>query len=70
MNNALSVPFLNHVLIIFCFLIRFKEDGIVKYLEPAKELISPEHCTLVVTFDDVEEYNQVLSTTIVEEYYR
>ncbi|XP_029049323.2 DNA replication licensing factor Mcm6 [Osmia bicornis bicornis] len=52
------------------FLEEFKEDGIVKYLEPAKELISPEHCTLVVTFDDVEEYNQVLSTTIVEEYYR
>lgn len=23
-----------------------------------------------MTFDDVDEYNQVLSTTIVEEYYR
>ncbi|XP_078052161.1 minichromosome maintenance 6 [Augochlora pura] len=52
------------------FLEEFKEDGVVKYLEPAKELISPEHCTLEVTFDDVDEYNQVLSTTIVEEYYR
>ncbi|XP_076183735.1 minichromosome maintenance 6 [Ptiloglossa arizonensis] len=52
------------------FLEEFKEDGIVKYLEPAKELISPEHCTLEVSFDDVDEYNQVLSTTIVEEYYR
>ncbi|XP_043252206.1 DNA replication licensing factor Mcm6 [Colletes gigas] len=52
------------------FLEEFKEDGIVKYLEPAKELISPEHYTLEVTFDDVDEYNQVLSTTIVEEYYR
>lgn len=48
----------------------FKEDGVVKYLEPAKELVSPEHSTLEVTFDDVDEYNQVLSTTIVEEYYR
>ncbi|KZC14034.1 PREDICTED: DNA replication licensing factor Mcm6 [Dufourea novaeangliae] len=52
------------------FLEEFKEDGVVKYLEPAKELISPEHSTLEVTFDDVDEYNQVLSTTIVEEYYR
>lgn len=52
------------------FLEEFKEHGIVKYLEPAKELISPEQCTLEVTFDDVDEYNQVLSTTIVEEYYR
>ncbi|XP_054015048.1 DNA replication licensing factor Mcm6 [Hylaeus anthracinus] len=52
------------------FLEEFKEDGVVKYLEPAKELISPEHCTLEVIFDDVDEYNQVLSTTIVEEYYR
>ncbi|XP_017891495.1 DNA replication licensing factor Mcm6 [Ceratina calcarata] len=52
------------------FLEEFKEDGVVKYLEPAKELVSPEHCTLEVTFDDVDEYNQVLSTTIVEEYYR
>ncbi|KOX74494.1 DNA replication licensing factor Mcm6 [Melipona quadrifasciata] len=52
------------------FLEEFKEHGIVKYLEPAKELVSPEQCTLEVTFDDVDEYNQVLSTTIVEEYYR
>ncbi|XP_031836798.1 minichromosome maintenance 6 [Nomia melanderi] len=52
------------------FLEEFKEDGVVKYLAPAKELVSPEHSTLEVTFDDVDEYNQVLSTTIVEEYYR
>ena len=52
------------------FLEEFKEDGIVKYLEAARELVSPEHSTLEVTFDDVDEYNQVLSTTIVEEYYR
>lgn len=55
---------------IIILLIRFKEHGIVKYLDPAKELISPEQSTLEVTFDDVDEYNQVLSTTIVEEYYR
>ncbi|XP_015600905.1 DNA replication licensing factor Mcm6 [Cephus cinctus] len=52
------------------FLEVFKEDGEVKYLEPAKELISPERSTLEVSFDDIEKFNQVLSTTIIEEYYR
>ncbi|KAG7191068.1 hypothetical protein KM043_007110 [Ampulex compressa] len=52
------------------FLEEFKEEGIVKYLELAKELVSPERSTLEVSFDDIDEYNQVLSTTIVEEYYR
>lgn len=49
---------------------RFKEDDELKYLEAAKELVSPERSTLVVSFDDVEKYNQVLATTIIEEYYR
>ncbi|KAG5318172.1 MCM6 factor, partial [Acromyrmex heyeri] len=52
------------------FLERFKEFEVVKYLEPAKELISPERCTLEVSFDDTEAYNQMLATTIIEEYYR
>ncbi|KAK2588592.1 hypothetical protein KPH14_006364 [Odynerus spinipes] len=52
------------------FLEEFKEDGVVKYLDAAKELISPERSTLEVSFDDVDAYNQALSTTIVEEYYR
>ncbi|XP_012536234.1 DNA replication licensing factor Mcm6 [Monomorium pharaonis] len=52
------------------FLERFKEFDVVKYLEPAKELISPERCTLEVSFEDTETYNQMLATTIVEEYYR
>ncbi|XP_011167752.1 DNA replication licensing factor Mcm6 [Solenopsis invicta] len=52
------------------FLERFKEYDVVKYLEPAKELISPERCTLEVSFEDTEAYNQMLATTIVEEYYR
>ncbi|KAI4483981.1 hypothetical protein M0804_007437 [Polistes exclamans] len=52
------------------FLEEFKEDGTVKYVEAAKELISPERSTLEVSFDDVDSYNQALSTTIVEEYYR
>lgn len=49
---------------------RFKEDGIVKYLEPAQQLKEPERSTLEVSFDDVEKYNQNLATTIIEEYYR
>lgn len=52
------------------FLEEFKEDGLVKYLAPAKELVSPERSTLEVSFDDIDAYNQALSTTIVEEYYR
>ncbi|XP_032667167.1 DNA replication licensing factor Mcm6 [Odontomachus brunneus] len=52
------------------FLEEFKEDGEVKYLEPAKELISPERCTLEISLEDIETYNQVLARTIVEEYYR
>ncbi|XP_011495965.1 PREDICTED: DNA replication licensing factor Mcm6 [Ceratosolen solmsi marchali] len=52
------------------FLEEFKEEGEVKYLEPAKELVSPERSTLEVSFEDIEKYNQVLSTTIIEEYYR
>lgn len=69
-NNRLLLFLKCFNLIHIPFPLRFKEDGVVKYLEPAKELISPEHSTLEVTFDDVDEYNQVLSTTIVEEYYR
>lgn len=49
---------------------RFKEDGEVKYFEASKELVSPERSTLEVSFEDIEKYNQVLSTTIIEEYYR
>ncbi|XP_003425529.1 DNA replication licensing factor Mcm6 [Nasonia vitripennis] len=52
------------------FLEEFKEEGEVKYLEPAKELVSPERSTLEVSFEDIEKYNQFLSTTIIEEYYR
>ncbi|XP_070172210.1 DNA replication licensing factor Mcm6 isoform X1 [Polyergus mexicanus] len=52
------------------FLEEFKEDEVVKYLEPAKELVSPERCTLEVSFEDTESYNQTLATTIIEEYFR
>ena len=51
-------------------LYRFKEDGEIKYVKPAAELDSPDRCTLEVSFDDVEKYNQNLATTIIEEYYR
>lgn len=49
---------------------RFRENGELKYLQPVSELVSPDHSTLEVNFDDVEKYNQNLATTIIEEYYR
>ncbi|XP_037816232.1 DNA replication licensing factor Mcm6 [Lucilia sericata] len=52
------------------FLEEFKEDGEIKYVKPAADLESPDRCTLEVSFDDVEKYNQNLATTIIEEYYR
>ncbi|KAJ8665405.1 hypothetical protein QAD02_007067 [Eretmocerus hayati] len=53
------------------FLNEFKdEDGEVKYLEPIKELTNIERSTLEVSFEDLEKYNQMLSTTVIEEYYR
>uniref|UniRef100_A0A8C6A5F0 DNA replication licensing factor MCM6 n=1 Tax=Marmota marmota marmota TaxID=9994 RepID=A0A8C6A5F0_MARMA len=45
-------------------------DGEVKYLQLAEELIRPERNTLVVSFVDLEQFNQQLSTTIQEEFYR
>ncbi|XP_019875892.1 DNA replication licensing factor Mcm6 [Aethina tumida] len=52
------------------FLEEYKEDGELKYLEPAKELQNEERSTIEVSFEDVEKYNQNLATTIIEEYYR
>lgn len=49
---------------------RFKEDGELKYLKGAHDLTNPDRFTLEVNFDDVEKYNQYLSTAIIEEYYR
>lgn len=54
-------------LIYFC---RYKEDGETKYIELSNELLAQERSTLEVSFEDVEKYNQNLSTTIIEEYYR
>ncbi|XP_055385903.1 DNA replication licensing factor Mcm6 [Condylostylus longicornis] len=52
------------------FLEEFKEDGEIKYIKPVMDLESPDRCTLEVSFEDVEKYNQNLATTIIEEYYR
>lgn len=49
---------------------RYKEEGELKYLEPAKELQNEERSIIEVSFEDVEKYNQNLATTIIEEYYR
>ncbi|XP_041118730.1 zygotic DNA replication licensing factor mcm6-B-like [Polyodon spathula] len=45
-------------------------DGDVKYLRDAEELIRPERNTLLVSFADLEQFNQELATTVQEEYYR
>ncbi|XP_034986462.1 DNA replication licensing factor MCM6 isoform X1 [Zootoca vivipara] len=45
-------------------------DGEVKYLRDAEELIRPERNTLIVSFEDLEQFNQQLATTIQEEFYR
>lgn len=41
-----------------------------KYLAEALELVRPERNTLSVCFLDIEQHNQKLATTILEEYYR
>lgn len=46
------------------------DDGEVKYVREAEELIRPERNTLLVSFTDLEGFNQELATTIQEEYYR
>ncbi|CAB1416454.1 unnamed protein product [Pleuronectes platessa] len=46
------------------------EDGEVKYVREAEELIRPERNTLLVSFTDLEGFNQELATTVQEEYYR
>ncbi|XP_072297164.1 DNA replication licensing factor MCM6 isoform X2 [Eucyclogobius newberryi] len=45
-------------------------DGEAKYVREAEELIRPERNTLLVSFTDLEGFNQELATTIQEEYYR
>ncbi|XP_069816467.1 maternal DNA replication licensing factor mcm6 isoform X1 [Dendropsophus ebraccatus] len=46
------------------------KDGGNVYVPAAEELIRPERNTLIVSFTDIEYYNQQLATTIQEEYYR
>lgn len=54
-----------------CVGFRFQTaDGEVKYVREAEELIRPERNTLLVSFTDLEGFNQELATTIQEEYYR
>ncbi|OCT63434.1 hypothetical protein XELAEV_18044530mg [Xenopus laevis] len=45
-------------------------DGELKYQSDAEELIRPERNTLLVSFVDLEQFNQQLATTIQEEFYR
>ncbi|CAH1772509.1 unnamed protein product [Owenia fusiformis] len=52
------------------FLEEFQENGELKYLQDAQELIRPERNTLTVNFEDIERHNHNLAVTILEEYYR
>ncbi|NP_989393.1 zygotic DNA replication licensing factor mcm6 [Xenopus tropicalis] len=53
------------------FLEEFRgSDGELKYQSDAEELIRPERNTLLVSFIDLEQFNQQLATTIQEEFYR
>ncbi|KAL2094383.1 hypothetical protein ACEWY4_009102 [Coilia grayii] len=53
------------------FLEEFQDKtGELLYLPDAEELIRPERNTLVVSFTNIEHFNQQLATTIQEEYYR
>ncbi|XP_075037051.1 DNA replication licensing factor MCM6 [Mixophyes fleayi] len=45
-------------------------DGELKYKNDAEELIRPERNTLLVSFQDLEQFNQQLATTVQEEFYR
>ena len=53
-----------------CCVFRFRVDGEAKYLTLVQELVRPERNTLTVSFADLETFNQQLTTTILEEYYR
>lgn len=52
------------------FLEEFEEGGEVKYLAEAMELVKPERNTLQVSFADLEQHSNVLSTIVMEQYYR
>ncbi|KAL8591134.1 hypothetical protein ACOMHN_063758 [Nucella lapillus] len=55
------------------FLEEFREGdpkGNPKYPAYIQELVRPERNTLTVSFKDLESFNQQLSTTVLEEYYR
>ncbi|ESO02705.1 hypothetical protein HELRODRAFT_185013 [Helobdella robusta] len=52
------------------FLDECSENGELKYVSEACELIRPERNTLTVSFEDVERCNQPLANAILAEYYR
>ena len=61
-----------HVTLIFALTViyRYPVGGEMKYAAEAQELTRPERNTLLVSFEDIERYNQQLATTVLEEYYR
>lgn len=59
-----------HIYIYYLFFRFQNSDGELKYLRDAEELIRPERNTLLVSFTDLEGFNQELATIIQEEFYR
>lgn len=56
---------------LFAMFVRFKlEEGDLKYLDDARDLIRPERNTLTVSFMDIEEHSTKLATLIQEHYYQ
>ncbi|KAL7298724.1 hypothetical protein TKK_0008479 [Trichogramma kaykai] len=45
---------------------RYKNERVLKYLEKVKDSVSLERSTLEVSFEDIEKYNQALSTTLID----
>ena len=45
-------------------------DGEIKYLESAGNLVRPERNTLLISFEDLDEFNNRLANMVLENYYR
>jgi len=71
LSNFCSIVLVYVFIKLLCYVTnRYPVGGEMKYASEAQELIRPERNTLLVSFEDIERYNQQLATTVLEEYYR
>lgn len=68
--SFISAHTMEAFLIVFVYQCRFREDEEIKYIEPSTELQKMERNSLEISFEDVEQFDQALATTIIEDYYR